>query len=142
MVVQCELPGSQVTASGLMTPFSGASEWPCHSTHKKYCPAQVQLNAQMIAQNELLSLPDLCLTWGVHQIGVHTLRTKSRTTLHCLCRMCALKHRQVTVGQYVHSFPSRHRESSFPRTENRELCATPIAVRLTPRCPRPSSPSL
>lgn len=108
-VAECELPGSQITASGLMTPFPGASgsapEQPHQSSHNKFFLAQVQ----MIAQNEVFGLPYLCLAWGMHRIDGHTLRPKSRMTLHCLYRMRALKHRCLIAGQYIHSFPSGHR---------------------------------
>lgn len=50
------------------------------------------------------SLPYLYLTWGTPQSDVHALRPKSRTTLHCLYRMCALKHGRVTPGQPVQAF--------------------------------------
>ena len=107
-VLQCELPCSQTSACGLMTPFQVASgsapEWPRQSSHSKFCLAQVQLNVRLIAQNELLSLPFLCFTRGTHQIDVHTLRPKGRMTLRCLYRTRALKHRCLTAGQYVHSF--------------------------------------
>lgn len=61
MIVHCEIPGSQITASGLMIPFPGVSGsapgQPHQSSHKKFGLAEIQLNAQMIAQNELLKPP-------------------------------------------------------------------------------------
>lgn len=60
MIVQCEILGSQITASGLMTLFSevsgSAPGEPHQSSHSKFGLAEIQLNAQMITQNELFKL--------------------------------------------------------------------------------------